>query len=153
MAEITPNDIVNKVFRMTLRGYAADQVDDFLQEVSDSLFRTIEENQRLRAQIEELKSRVQQFTKTEDLIKNTLVLAERTAEETREQARKEADLLRREMQEKMRAERVELERTRQERLRVLAEFRAVLQAHATMLDAQERQMMTSPPGEEPRYGA
>lgn len=151
MADITPNDIVNKEFRVTFRGYATDQVDDFLQGVSDTLFRTIEENQRLRAQGEEMKSRVQQYAKTEELIKNALILAERTAEEVRTQAHQEADLIRRELENDMRAERAELERLRQERVRMLAEFRAVLHAHLTMLDAQERQLTASP--EEPRYGA
>lgn len=152
MADITPNDIVNKVFRVTLRGYATDQVDDFLQAVSDSLFHALEESQRLRSQVEEMKARVQQYKNNEEFIKSALVLAERTAEETRQQARQEADLLRRELQEEMRVERAELEKLRQERLRILAEFRAVLNAHVTMLDVQERQMTASPQPEEPRHG-
>jgi cell division initiation protein len=137
MAEITPNDIINKEFRMTLRGYATEQVDDFLQQISDRLFRVMEENQRLRAQTEEVRGHLQQYQQTEELLKNALVLAERAAEETRQRAHQEADLIRREAEVQLERERASVQDTLHLRDRAVAELRALLQSHLAMLDTQE----------------
>lgn len=138
MAEITPNDIVNKEFRQALRGYVTDQVDEYLQLISESQFRLIEENKRLQAQAEELRSRLKQYEQTEDLIKNALVLAERTAEETRQHAHQEADLIRREAEATLTEERAALIEIHQSRSRLIAELRALLYAHLAMLEDQEK---------------
>ena len=137
MADITPTDIVNKQFRATLRGYDRNEVDDFLQQASDSLYRALEESQRLRAQIDDLRGRLQHFQDSEDLIKNALLLAERTADETRQHAHQEADLMRREAEHTLRTERAEMEELRQTRHRMVAELRAILHAHLNLLDAQD----------------
>jgi len=148
MAEITPTDIVNKVFRVTMRGYERDEVDDFLQQVSDSLYRALEENQRMRAQMDDLRAQLQHYQDTEDLMKNALLLAERAADETRQRAHQEADLLRREAESDLHKEHTTLEELRQSRHRMVAEFRAVLQAHLNLLDAQEgRPASAAPRGE------
>ena len=140
MAEITPTDIVNKEFRRSLRGYAVNEVEDFLQQTSDSLYRALEENQRLRAQVDGLEEQVKRYQQTEDLIKNALVLAERTADEVRSHAVHEAELLRRNAEEQVRTERVEMATMRQTRLRIVAEMRAMLNTHLSMLDAQEQRL-------------
>ncbi|MHB0936311.1 MAG: DivIVA domain-containing protein [Armatimonadota bacterium] len=137
MADITPTDIVNKQFRLTMRGFDRTEVDDFLQQVSDSLYRALEENQRLRTQIEDLRGRLQHYQDTEDLIKSALMLAERTADETRQRAHQEADLIRREAETTLRTERAEMEELRQMRHRMAAELRAMLHAHLSLLDAQD----------------
>jgi cell division initiation protein len=147
MADLTPNDIVNKEFRRVLRGYDTEQVDDFLQQVSDQLYRALEENQRMRGQLDDLRAQVQRYQQTEDLIKNALVLAERTAEDVRQHAHEQAALIRREAEEHIRTERAQLEEARQARLRTLSELRSVLQAQLTLLDSQEGRLSSPPPGE------
>lgn len=137
MAELTPTDIVNKEFRVTFRGYAQGEVDDLLQQASDTLYKALEENQKLRGEVETLQARVQQYQQTEHLIKNALVLAERTADETRQHAHEEADLIRKQAEEATRREREELESLRQLRFRVIAELRGMLHAHQSLLDAQQ----------------
>lgn len=134
---ITPNDILNKEFRKAFRGYDTDQVDDFLQAVSDTLLHLIEDNQRLKSQAEELRTRVQHFQETEELMHNALMLAERAADETRQQAHQQADLIRREAELQIGGERATLEELRQSRLRVVTELRTVLHAHLALLEAQE----------------
>lgn len=146
MAELTPNDIINKQFRVRMRGYAAEQVDDFLQQVSDCYFRALDENKRLAAQAEELRARLAQYTETEELMRNALVLAERTAEETRQHANQEAELIRREAEVKLAEERTTLEDLRQVRSRVVAELRALLYAHLALLEDQEKRQAPPAPG-------
>jgi cell division initiation protein len=138
MADITPTDIVNKEFRRGFRGYACEQVDDFLQLVSDSLFHALEANQRLRSQVESLTSEVQRYKQTEDLIKNSIVLAERTAEDLKSYALIEAESIRRNAEEQLREQRAELENLRQVRHRAIAEMRAALTVQLSLLDAQEQ---------------
>ncbi len=137
MAELTPTDIVNKDFPVTLRGYARGEVDEFLQQTADSLFKALQEAQHQREKTDELREKLQHYQQTEDLIKNALLLAERTADELRQRAHQEADLIRREAEERTRTERAELETLRQTRLRMLSELRAILQGHLSLLDAQE----------------
>jgi cell division initiation protein len=141
---ITPNDIINKEFRKTLRGYDADQVDEYLQAVSDTLVHYLEENQRLKAHEDELRTRVQHYQETEALLSNALILAERTADETRQQAHQEADLIRREAEHKITAERTTLEEMRQYRLRIVTELRSLLRSHLTLLDSQEERLAPLP---------
>ncbi|MCL5801884.1 MAG: DivIVA domain-containing protein [Gammaproteobacteria bacterium] len=138
MADITPNDIINKQFRLAFRGYSPDQVDDFLQQVSDSLYRVLEENQRLRTQIEDSRSQLTRYQETEGLIKNALVLAERTADDVRQRAEQEAEQIRRRAGEHTDTERVELEVLRQTRQRIIVELRTMLQTHLSLLEGQEQ---------------
>ena len=145
MADITPTDIENLHFRRSMSGYAREEVDDFLQQVSDSLFHALEENQRLRTQVDDLRGQLQRYQQTEDLIRNALVLAERTADETRQRAHEEADLIRRQAEENIRALRAEQDTLQQQRLRVIAELRGVLQSQLALLETQERRL-TTPPG-------
>ena len=132
--EISPNDILNKEFRRILRGYDPDQVAEFLQRISDHIFRLLEERQRLQSQINELQARLQQFVETEDLMHNALLLAERTAEETRQQARHEADLIRREALQQVESERAAQDALFSSRRRLVSEMRAMLQAQLAMLE-------------------
>lgn len=143
MADLTPTDIVNKEFRRSLRGYTVDDVDEFLQQASDSLFRALEEMQRLRAQVESLTDQVKRYQQTEDLIKNALVLAERTADELRSHALQDADKIRRDAEEQLHAQRTEMDTMRQTRLRIISELRAVLNSHLTMLDTQESRLTST----------
>jgi cell division initiation protein len=140
MTELTPNDLVNKQFRVVLRGYAQDEVEEFLQEAADTLYHALEEAQRLRAQAAELKARVEQYQHTEALIQSTLLTAERAAEDVRANARREAELLQREANERLQTERATLETLRQHRLRIITEMRAVLATHYSLLDAEEARL-------------
>jgi cell division initiation protein len=148
MAELTPNDILNRQFRQTLRGYATDEVEELQQQAGEALYQTLQEGQQLRAQVEGLRDRVKHYQETEDLIKNALVLAERTADEIRQRAHEEADLIRREAALAVRAEQAEVETLRRERDRMVAEMRATLQAHWSLLDAQEKRDGSRPGGQQ-----
>ena len=143
MTDITPNDIVNKEFRVTMRGYAREQVDEFLQDIADALYHALGEHQRLQGQVDELRGKLDQYRQSEELLKNALVLAERAADETRQRAHQEGDLIRREAHDAVQAEYAKLESTRQLRLRLIAELRAMLNAHLALLDSQEASSVSS----------
>jgi len=52
--EITPQDIIDKEFRVKFRGFDMAEVDTFLEEVAENLFKLTEENTLLHAKIASL---------------------------------------------------------------------------------------------------
>ena len=51
---ITPQDILEQEFHVRFRGFDMSEVDAFLERVAENYFKTLEENQRLNEQVEEL---------------------------------------------------------------------------------------------------
>jgi cell division initiation protein len=96
---IRPVDIRRKEFKSGLRGYDANQVDDFLDEVADEFERTFAENQRMLEEITSLRERLQQFEELEASIQEALVHAQQVARDLRRNAGKEAELIVREAKE------------------------------------------------------
>ncbi|MGA8534013.1 MAG: DivIVA domain-containing protein [Candidatus Tumulicola sp.] len=94
MEKITPVDIQHKSFKKALQGYDRAEVDGFLDEVIETLEDEAQHRAALEADIADLKERVSHFKAMEESLQNTLVLAQRTADETKASAHKEADLIR-----------------------------------------------------------
>ncbi len=142
--DIMPIDIVNQRFRQGLRGYAQAEVDEFMGAVADAYGKALEENDRLKQQLEKAERELGQYRQTEDTIKGALVLAEQTANEARSRAQEQASLVVREAQQQARemlerarreAEEVarEAQELRRERSRFEAEFRALLETYLHLL--------------------
>jgi cell division initiation protein len=92
-AKITPVDIQHKEFKKAIQGYAREEVDQFLDEVIETLEAGIEERTRLETQVAELSEKVSHFKAMEDSLRSTLVLAQRTADELKASAHKEVDIV------------------------------------------------------------
>ncbi|HEV2878499.1 MAG TPA: DivIVA domain-containing protein, partial [Candidatus Eremiobacteraceae bacterium] len=91
--KITPVDIQHREFKKAIQGYAREEVDQFLDEVIETLEAGIEERTRLENQVTELSEKVSHFKAMEDSLRSTLVLAQRTADELKANAHKEVDLI------------------------------------------------------------
>ena len=91
---LKPIDVRRKEFKNSMRGYNADQVDDFLDTVADEFERSYSENLRMREEITSLRERLEQFEKLEDSIQSALVHAESAANDLRESASSEAENIR-----------------------------------------------------------
>lgn len=90
--KLTPVDIQHKEFKKAIQGYAREEVDQFLDEVIETLEAEIDERTRLEAQVAELSEKVSHFKAMEDSLRSTLVLAQRTADELKASAHKEVDI-------------------------------------------------------------
>ena len=97
---ITPMDIHNKTFSKKLRGYADDEVNSFLEEVASDYERIYREHREMEEQMDSLKSRLAHYEKMEATMSSTLVMAQETAENVKTTAKKEADVIVREAQNK-----------------------------------------------------
>jgi cell division initiation protein len=92
-SKITPVDIQHKEFKKSIQGYAREEVDQFLDDIIETLESGIEERTRLENQVTELSEKVSHFKAMEDSLRSTLVLAQRTADELKASAHKEVDLI------------------------------------------------------------
>ncbi len=143
---IRPTDIRRKEFKSGLRGYDANQVDDFLDAVADEFERTFSENQRLMEEITNLRGRLEQFEQLEDSIQAALVHAEEVSRDLRQNANKEAELIVREANERAhriladsssRVERVQesYEALRQAKQEFANDFRYLLKSYLAVMDS------------------
>ena len=89
---ITPLDIENKRFaKQKLGGYNVDEVDDFLDELTLEYGKLYKENTELKEQKEELDSNVGKYKNIENTLQNTLVMAQKTADEITLVAKQQAE--------------------------------------------------------------
>lgn len=88
--KLTPLDIHHKEFRHALRGYDVDEVDKFLDDVADEFERLFKENIDLSERLEAANTTVRQFQDQEQTIRNTMVAAQRSAEDIVAKAREES---------------------------------------------------------------
>ena len=89
---ITPLDIENKRFaKQRLSGYSVEEVDDFLDEITTDYEKMYKENNELKAKMEELKEKMEHYENIETTLNNTLVMAQKTADEVRNVAKQQAD--------------------------------------------------------------
>jgi len=89
--KLTAQDIHFKEFRHSLRGYREEEVDGFLDQVADEFERLFKENIDLAERLEQANERVRGYQSMEATLNNTLVSAQRSAEEIVNKAGLEAD--------------------------------------------------------------
>lgn len=90
---LTPLDIQNKELRRSFRGYKEEEVDEFLDQLAQDYEWLYLENQRLKEKLEDTEAGVARYRDMEQTIKDTLVMAQKNAEELRENAKRESELL------------------------------------------------------------
>jgi cell division initiation protein len=91
--KLTPLDIRHKEFKRGMRGYADVEVDEFLDQVADEYERLFKENIDLQERVESLEDKVAGYKRIEDTLQKTLVNAQASAEEQKQNANKQAQLV------------------------------------------------------------
>jgi cell division initiation protein len=93
---ITPLDMRQAKFSVTMRGFDKADVTTFLEEAADGFEHTLRENERLRQEIVRMEASLNQFRELEGSLKSTLMSAQKVADDMRENALQEAARLVRE---------------------------------------------------------
>lgn len=160
---LSPVDIQNKEFKKSkLGGYNIDEVNEFLDLVLKSYQEIINENYTLKDKVNVLSESVQYYRTMESTIQNVLVLADKTAQETKANAYEKAEQVKRDAEERsekmtqLAEERVEriIEQGKQEGFELnqrnedirrqyiayKAQFKQLLQAQMEVLEQGEYQM-------------
>ncbi len=90
---LTPLDIQSKSFSSAPMGYKKTEVDDFKEDILreyEALYKSYNE---ANAKIKELTKSLETYVSIEETMKNTLVVAQSSAEKLTETARKEAETI------------------------------------------------------------
>lgn len=90
---LTPLDIHNKEFSRRIRGYDEDEVNEFLDQVIKDYEQLIRENKEYKEQIEALKEKLDHFSNIEETLSKTIIVAQETADEVKNNSKKEAQLI------------------------------------------------------------
>ncbi|MGM0651730.1 MAG: DivIVA domain-containing protein [Bacillota bacterium] len=145
---ITPMDIQEKEFERAFRGYDIEDVDDFLDQIATDLEGMIRENSELKEKLSQMEEKNKNYHKLEETMHNAIVVAQETADEVKNNAKREAELIRREAERE--AKQV-VEDARKRAGRILSEqeelfkqaqlfkmrFRAFIEAQLSNLDSED----------------
>ncbi len=143
---LTPADLREKQFPVKMRGYAPPAVHAFLERAGATLQALMQENEALKDELERRQAELAEFKKREQLLKDTLINAQKVIEMMKANAQKEGEILIHEAEVK--AEKI-LQETfnRQARMRsdieelqklkasLAEDLRHVLRRHQDLLDA------------------
>lgn len=90
---ITPLDIQNKEFKKSLIGYKSKDVNSYLDYINRDYEKLYRENIELKDKIGVLTEQIKQYNNLEETLKNTLIIAQTTADEVTTSSRKKAELI------------------------------------------------------------
>jgi cell division initiation protein len=90
---LTPLDIHNKEFTRGFRGYDEDEVNDFLDQIIKDYEAVIREKKQLEETVRKLEERLSHFSSIEETLNKSILVAQETAEEVKQNATKEARLI------------------------------------------------------------
>jgi cell division initiation protein len=143
---LSPLDIHNKEFGRSFRGYAEDEVDDFLERVIQDYEGMIRANKDLEERMEQMQERLRHFTNIEESLSKSIIVAQETAEEVKNNAKKEAQLIIKEAEknadrivsealQKSRKMALEVEEIQKHAAIFRARFRSLIQAQLELLES------------------
>lgn len=144
---ITPIEIQNKVFKSGGLGYDKKDVDGFMEELLDNYETLYRERMEMNDRINVLNEGLQYYKTIEKTLQKALVLAERTAEETKSTAMKNALLIEQEAVSKanviLEDSKRELDQIRKQTVELVrqydmykAKFKSLVNSQLELLDSQ-----------------
>jgi cell division initiation protein len=93
MQDLTPLEIQKQTFSRTIKGYNPDEVRAYLHLVAEEIERLVRDNDRLSREVAVLRDDLEDHSNRERILKDTLLSAQKVAEELTTNARKEAELI------------------------------------------------------------
>ena len=93
MQNLSPLDVQKQVFGRRMRGYDVDEVRAYLHLVAEELEGLVRENQSLTREAMLMREELREHANRERILKDTLLAAQTVAEDMRETARREAELI------------------------------------------------------------
>lgn len=155
---LSPLDIHNKEFSRRLRGYDEDEVNEFLDQIIKDYEAMIRENKELQNQVAALQEKLSHFANIEETLSKTIIVAQEAADELKNNAKKEAQLIVKEAEKnadriindslaKSRKVALEVEELKKQAAIYRARFRALVE---TQLDLLSKDGWESLEGREPK---
>jgi len=148
--KLTAMDVEGQRFHTAFRGYDPEEVQLFLKSVADEIGRLNLRNAEMAEEIGQLRERVEDFRTRERTLQETLLTAQRMAEELKRKTTTESELLVKEA--RIKAERMleqaqdqlgkiesEISRAKLERDVFENRLRSVIEEHVAMLDLRKKE--------------
>ncbi|MCC7477149.1 DivIVA domain-containing protein [bacterium] len=90
---LTPLDIENAAFRISMRGYDRNDVELFRTAVLQAVTEYNSQIAQLRSRVTELENQMRSYRDSEELLKNSVLLAQKTSDDLAHAARSQADAI------------------------------------------------------------
>ena len=141
---LTPLDIHNKEFSRRFRGYDEDEVNEFLDQIIKDYEALIRDNKEMQTQMSTLQEKLGHFTNIEETLSKAIIVAQNAADELKNNAKKEAQLIVRESEKnadriineslaKSRKIAIEMEELKKQSMIYRTRFRSLLEAQIEIL--------------------
>ncbi|MGD8780550.1 MAG: DivIVA domain-containing protein [Ignavibacteria bacterium] len=91
--KFTPYNIKTQEFGKSVRGYDKEEVQAFLESLSDEFEALQSENDKLKIEVESYKRQIEEFRKIEKNLQSTLLNAQESTSKTVESAKKQTSLM------------------------------------------------------------
>lgn len=147
--QMTPLDIRNKTFHKGVRGYQCAEVEKFLVNLGQEFESAYSENFELREKTKALETEISHYRQLENTLQQTLVVAQKTAEEVIKAAHHESELILKEAEQKKLSRLSEAQKKWEEiqeeiqdlskkRDLIRTQLKSFLLAHLDLANSQER---------------
>lgn len=151
--KITPLDIQQQKFKIRFRGFDPQEVDLFLEQISDAFESLLKETEKLKAEIRRLDNESQGYKKREETFKRALLNSQRVLEQMKENAQKSAELIIAEAEVK--AEKIlnkahnrlaqlheDIAELKRQRMQIEVQIGSIIEAHTKLLEMGKEGMRT-----------
>ncbi|RPI03212.1 MAG: DivIVA domain-containing protein [Calditrichaeota bacterium] len=91
--KLTPLDVRKQEFKKVMRGYDPDEVEAFLVMLADELEVHIRDKNQLNDELIKLRTQLRDYQRVESTLRDTLVKAQNTVEDSRVNSRREAEII------------------------------------------------------------
>lgn len=144
--KLTPDDISARVFSSRIiGGYSPKEVTAFLEKAARELDEVLQENQDLKAKVQEKDNQLMGYKEREDLLREAITTAQQTAKkmqeqaaqtakETVEDAHKKANLITQDARDSLKTVYQDLSNLRRVHIQLKNTMKAVLQSHQDLLE-------------------
>jgi cell division initiation protein len=147
--KITPLDIQQAGFKVRMRGYDRQEVDSFLDAITEDYEALVRENNSLREKVAESENQLAELRKKEVTLNNTLMRAQDLVEEMKHAAQKDAELVLKEAElkaegmihaarEEMAAIKREILELQKQRVLFLEKVRSVIRIFQRVVELEDR---------------
>ncbi len=144
MVQLTSTDIRHRSFLSAFRGYAREEVDNFIEQIALSFDELLHERELLTKKIDNLTTSLARYEEIEKTLQDMLINGQRTAEAAKVQAEREAAIIIREanfqaenIQKESEKELEEIKKSivvlREQKKSFLIKFRTLIKSQIEML--------------------
>lgn len=93
---LSPQDIINQEFKIKMKGFDKEEVKHFLIQVADILENEILEKEAIKKELDQKKENLNRLKKRDDVLRETLISAQKFSHDIKSNAEKESDIIIRE---------------------------------------------------------